>query len=91
MSETVNTSVIAPKAASQIFDFFKWNFREIGPADTNFDCIFLEEHSSLKKRAMSLNNTHIQLMQFFSMRILTSIKIFILMLILKVTVIAQFH
>lgn len=49
MSETVNTSVIAPKAASQIFEFFKWTFRKIGPADTNFDCIFLEEHSSLKK------------------------------------------
>ncbi|MDC5556925.1 hypothetical protein ACT4VW_00705 [Acinetobacter baumannii] len=49
MAETVNTSVIAPKAASQIFDFFKWNFRRIGPADTNYECIFPNEHSSLKK------------------------------------------
>ncbi|OTG83546.1 hypothetical protein [Acinetobacter sp. ANC 4648] len=59
MAETVNTSVIAPKAASQIFDFFKWNFRKIGPADTNYDCIFPEEHSSLKKDGEELKkHTH---------------------------------
>ncbi|MBD1225515.1 hypothetical protein IDM32_14270 [Acinetobacter seifertii] len=79
MAETVNTSVIAPKAASQIFDFFKWNFRKIGPADTNYDCIFPDEHSSLKKDSEDFKNIHIQQMLFFSMKIRIFIKIFILM------------